>query len=339
MITTPPAPTRERILDAAVDLFGRRGYRATSVGEIERAAGLIPRRGGLYKHFPSKEALLEAVVERRGRVVDELESLASTAPLAPDAREEVGVLIRIAFREIGRDQEVLRIVMREGDNFPELRDRFHDRIVRRGHEQAAERLRLLAERGGRGRARRGRPRRGRARADHQLPGPDDLVRAPARATSTRHRYLDTWTASAVSLLEAHGLVPGGHDEGGIQVSNGDHLTADRGAIRFLLLALGVPQALIGLWALLGPHSFYADFPAGTDGWVHVLGPFDEHLVTDVGALFVALGRGDGLRGDEPAPRDASWRRPRAGWSSRCRTSSGTCSTSTRTRPRTRSRTP
>ena len=73
------------------------------------------------------------------------------------------------------------------------------------------------------------------------------------------------------------------------MSNGDHLTRNRGAIRFLLLALGVPQALIGLWALLGPQSFYDDFPAGTDGWVHVLGPFDEHLVTDVGALFVALG--------------------------------------------------
>ena len=73
------------------------------------------------------------------------------------------------------------------------------------------------------------------------------------------------------------------------MSNGDHLTRNRGAIRFLLLALGVPQALIGLWALLGPQSFYDDFPAGTDGWVHVLGPFDEHLVTDVGSLFVALG--------------------------------------------------
>jgi alkylhydroperoxidase family enzyme len=73
------------------------------------------------------------------------------------------------------------------------------------------------------------------------------------------------------------------------MSNGDHLTRNRGAIRFLLLALGLPQALIGLWALLAPHSFYADFPAGTDGWVHVLGPFDEHLVTDVGSLFVAIG--------------------------------------------------
>jgi alkylhydroperoxidase family enzyme len=73
------------------------------------------------------------------------------------------------------------------------------------------------------------------------------------------------------------------------VTHGDHITRNRGTIRFLLLALGIPQGLIGLWALLAPQSFYDDFPSGTDGWVHVLGPFDEHLVTDVGALFVALG--------------------------------------------------
>ncbi|HEX2162236.1 MAG TPA: carboxymuconolactone decarboxylase family protein [Thermoleophilaceae bacterium] len=73
------------------------------------------------------------------------------------------------------------------------------------------------------------------------------------------------------------------------MSYGDHITRNRGAIRFLLFALGVPQALIGLWALLAPGSFHDDFPVGTAGWVDVLGPFDEHLVTDVGALFVGLG--------------------------------------------------
>jgi alkylhydroperoxidase family enzyme len=73
------------------------------------------------------------------------------------------------------------------------------------------------------------------------------------------------------------------------VTHGDHITRNRGAIRFLLLALAIPQALIGCWALFAPRTFYDDFPSGTDGWVHVLGPFDEHLVTDVGALFVALG--------------------------------------------------
>ena len=69
----------------------------------------------------------------------------------------------------------------------------------------------------------------------------------------------------------------------------DRIDNHRGGIRVLLLSLGLPQGLIGLWAMLAPRSFYDDFPVGTDGWVNVLGPFDEHLVTDVGALFVGLG--------------------------------------------------
>jgi hypothetical protein len=68
----------------------------------------------------------------------------------------------------------------------------------------------------------------------------------------------------------------------------DRIERHRGAVRFLLLALGIPQGLIGAWALFAPRSFYDDFPAGTDGWVNALGPFDEHLVTDVGALFIGL---------------------------------------------------
>ena len=42
-------------------LFAERGFRATSVGEIEGAVGRS-RAGALYKHFPSKQALLEAAV-------------------------------------------------------------------------------------------------------------------------------------------------------------------------------------------------------------------------------------------------------------------------------------
>lgn len=73
------------------------------------------------------------------------------------------------------------------------------------------------------------------------------------------------------------------------MNHGDHLTANRGAIRGLLLVLGIPQALIGLWALIAPRSFYGDFPDGSDGWVAQLGPYNEHLVRDVGSLFVAVG--------------------------------------------------
>jgi hypothetical protein len=70
--------------------------------------------------------------------------------------------------------------------------------------------------------------------------------------------------------------------------NDDRITSCCGWVRGLLVALGLPQLSIGLWALFGPRSFYGDFP-GRRGWVEKLGPYDEHLVRDVGSLFVGLG--------------------------------------------------
>ena len=51
--------TRERIKAAALPLFAERGFAATSIAAIESAAGLAPRAGAFYRHFPSKEALFE----------------------------------------------------------------------------------------------------------------------------------------------------------------------------------------------------------------------------------------------------------------------------------------
>jgi AcrR family transcriptional regulator len=70
--TTRGAATSQRILDAAEDLFARLGYRATTVREIAEAVGI--RDASLYKHFASKEALYEAVLERGFRpLLDALE--------------------------------------------------------------------------------------------------------------------------------------------------------------------------------------------------------------------------------------------------------------------------
>ncbi len=46
--------------------------------------------------------------------------------------------------------------------------------------------------------------------------------------------------------------------------------------------------MIGLWALLGPASFFARFPGLGRRWVAALPPFNEHLTTDVGGLYLAL---------------------------------------------------
>jgi hypothetical protein len=51
-----------------------------------------------------------------------------------------------------------------------------------------------------------------------------------------------------------------------------------------LAVLCVSQAWLAVWALLAPRSFYDDFAGGGRAWVSLLGPYDEHLVRDVGAL-------------------------------------------------------
>jgi hypothetical protein len=61
-------------------------------------------------------------------------------------------------------------------------------------------------------------------------------------------------------------------------------------LRLLLWLLAVPNLVTGAWAAFSPRSFYDDFP-GAFGreWVAPDGPFNEHLVRDVGGLFLALG--------------------------------------------------
>lgn len=45
----------------------------------------------------------------------------------------------------------------------------------------------------------------------------------------------------------------------------------------------------GAWACFLPDSFYLDFPGFRSGWVSADGPYNEHLIRDVGAMFLALG--------------------------------------------------
>jgi AcrR family transcriptional regulator len=128
-------PTRERIVEAALRLFAERGYHGTSVGEIEAAAGLSPRSGALYKHFPSKRAVLEAAMDQRMRAYDEADTLLSLVPFG-DLRTELTVLAGYALEQIGGQQQILRVIMKEGERFPELREEFHDRLVQGGWERA-----------------------------------------------------------------------------------------------------------------------------------------------------------------------------------------------------------
>lgn len=71
---------RESLLSAASRLLRERGVDGVGVAEISQAAGLT--HGGLYRHFPSKEALVGAAVER---------TLMETAEHAADMVNEDGL--------------------------------------------------------------------------------------------------------------------------------------------------------------------------------------------------------------------------------------------------------
>jgi len=59
------------------------------------------------------------------------------------------------------------------------------------------------------------------------------------------------------------------------------------AARAALVLLAVSAASIGLVATLAPQAFYDDFPF-LRHWVDLLPPYNEHLVTDVGGLYLGF---------------------------------------------------
>jgi hypothetical protein len=59
-------------------------------------------------------------------------------------------------------------------------------------------------------------------------------------------------------------------------------------LRIGLLFVAATPLAGGFWALLFPRAFYEGFPLPGSGWVSTLGPYNEHLVRDYGALNLAM---------------------------------------------------
>lgn len=71
--------TREHIVGAATDLFATAGYDGTSIDAVMRAAGVS--KGALYHHFPGKDALFEAVLDR---ITEQIETALAEAAVGVD---------------------------------------------------------------------------------------------------------------------------------------------------------------------------------------------------------------------------------------------------------------
>lgn len=130
-------PTKQRLIEAGVRLFAEQGFRETTVGQIEEAVGLVPRRGALYRHFPSKEALLQAALEAHLGAINEAGAALAELPLT-DMRTEAIAVGRWLFAELDAEAPMVRILEQDGDRLPELRDMFRQRVVDAGYLATAQ---------------------------------------------------------------------------------------------------------------------------------------------------------------------------------------------------------
>ena len=96
-------PTAARILDAAVDAFGTRGYGATSLDDLARDLGI--RKQTILYWYPSKEALLDAAIDRTaGEVTVRLERAIAGAA---EGFDRVEAIVRAMFRLAARHPPML----------------------------------------------------------------------------------------------------------------------------------------------------------------------------------------------------------------------------------------
>lgn len=109
----------DEVLDAALDLFMAKGFAATRVEDIARQAGLS--KGALYLYFPSKEALLEALVRRAVSPIATL-ALHQLEAFEGDPRLVISATLRMVTGKLADPRLIAipRLIMREVVQFPEL---------------------------------------------------------------------------------------------------------------------------------------------------------------------------------------------------------------------------
>jgi AcrR family transcriptional regulator len=110
---------QDRILDAAMRVFRRHGFRRSSIEQAAEAAGLT--RQALYHHFASKEALFRAVLERLYENAFAAEIAAAVA-----AEQAGGSLGDIVVAEVGAR---LRELLSSLDGSPHIEELFSEHLL------------------------------------------------------------------------------------------------------------------------------------------------------------------------------------------------------------------
>jgi AcrR family transcriptional regulator len=127
--------TRERILEAAADVFGEKGYYGAAVDDIVRASDTS--KGSFYFHFPNKQGIFAALLEHlTGRLTARVEGAVQAAPEDPVARLDAA--LQAVLGAFGQRRRLARLLLVEAaglghavdDRLLVVHDRFTALIAR-----------------------------------------------------------------------------------------------------------------------------------------------------------------------------------------------------------------
>ena len=96
---------KDQILDTSLQLFMKKGFDATSISDI--LSQLDIARGTLYYHFESKEAIMDAIIERLlNQVLEKIEKLMTNDSLS-QAEKFMGFFASINLTQLTGDEEIV----------------------------------------------------------------------------------------------------------------------------------------------------------------------------------------------------------------------------------------
>lgn len=135
--------SRDRLLDVALELFASRGYAATPTAEIQKACGMSPSSGALYRHFRSKNEVLRAAL-RRGldRMRNSQSWRRATAPA--DGLEAMAQVAEAAHQTVTENADLVRLMLHEPDAARDLVDELWMRNVAFAYRTMGRALRVAA---------------------------------------------------------------------------------------------------------------------------------------------------------------------------------------------------
>lgn len=118
----------DEVLDAALALFTQKGFDATRVEDIAKKAGLS--KGAVYLYFPSKEALLDGLVQRAIVPVAD-KALASLMQFNGHPREKLTFFLRMLASRIvdAKMFAIPKIIMREAVVAPQIAAIYRDAVL------------------------------------------------------------------------------------------------------------------------------------------------------------------------------------------------------------------